>query len=493
MATQTPTAPPDPISAPLTWQQIQDQAEQQAGATIAGENAPLTTQVGVLGGQEKSSGQAISSEFGSLLPYVQGSAGAVEGSYGNALSMEQSIFQAANTRMNQLHQNMAAEAQQLAQQIGGPVGTGQFTQALEPYEAAMPAGEASSMLHSLGIAQAGVQEANQFAGQVFPALQTEEQAKNTQFYEDQIKTLQGQIDTNNASKSDLVNKNVSDLTNQERQYKLQLAQQSLDKLKAKRDWAAAQASIHSTKLRDALATQAAKRAGIQIGLQKQQFGLTKERTQAEIAHMSQADKLAARREGLSEAEFAQRAAHEKATAKIGAARVSDSISKDAISLVQAAMGGGKPVSRTYRAYVPGKALPGLKPPAGSYYDPKRKQYYRIGHETMTAAEWQQSTGEGQTPITDPNKLYNYVRGSLPQLGTKATINLIRAQTGQKNWSPGQQTTYTGHDLQVMPISELKGLARDHGYKFISGAKTQRQALVDWLLSRVTAPEPGANP
>jgi hypothetical protein len=116
---------------------------------------------------------------------------------------------------------------------------------------------------------------------------------------------------------------------------------------------------------------------------------------------------------------------------------------------------------------------------------------------MTAQEWQQQTGEGgnaQHPITDPNRLFDYMRGSLPQLGRKHTINLIRAQTGLKNWKPGQKTNYTGHDLQVMPIAELKGLGRIYGMPNVGGAKTTRQMLVDFILNRVSSGgHPGANP
>lgn len=487
----------DPTKTPLTWAQIQAQAEAQATAQIQGENAPLQAREKTLGGQQVSAAGAITKEFQGLMPYVAGSAERVGQAYGGALSAEQQIFQAAGQRMNQLHQQQAAEAQQLAQQMGGPVATGDFTKSLEPYESVMGSQAAGSMLHTLGMGQAGVQEAEQFAGQVFPALQTEQVAKSNDFYKNQIKDLQNQIDQNAAGKSALVGKNQSDLLASERTFIQQQLQNHLAKQQAKREWKVQQQQIAASKLSGKLSKGAAKRAGISLGLQEHASARADRAQAASIAHMSRSDQLAAERLGLSKAEFYQRVQHQNQTAKAGQTKISDSIQKDAISLIQAAMGGGKPVSRTYRAYIPGKATPLIKPPAGSYYDPKRKQYYRIGHETMTASEWQQQTGEGGTgqhPITDPNRLYDYMRGSLPQLGRKHTINLIRAQTGMKNWTPGQKTNYSGHDLQVMPISELKGLARIYGMPKVGGAKTTRQMLVDFILGQVHQPHhPGANP
>jgi hypothetical protein len=493
MATAT-----DPTQTPLTWEQIQAKAEADAAAQIQGQNAPLQARVTSLGGQQTAAAGAITQEFQGLLPYVAASSGRIGQAYGAALTAEQQVFAAAGTRMNQLRQQQASEAQQLAQQMGGPVATGQFTQAMEPYEQALGASGAGSMLHTLGMGQAGVQEAEQFAGQVFPALQTEQVAQSDNFYKNQIKDLQGQIDANAAGKSALVGKEQSDLLASERAFRLQQLQSAMDKTKAQRDWKVQQQQIAASKLSGKLSKGAAKRAGISLGLQVQGQKMSEQRLQAEIQHMSRADQLAAERLGLSKAEFVQRVQHQQQSVKAGATKLSDSIQKDAITLVQAAMGGGKPVSRTYRAYVPGAAGKNrFHPPSGAYWDPKKGQYYRIGHETMTASEWQQQTGEGgdaQHPITDPNRLYDYMRGSLPQLGRKHTINLIRAQTGMKNWSPGQKTNYTGHDLQVMPISELKGLARIYGMPSVGGAKTTRQNLVDFILSHVhTGGHPGQNP
>src|SRR6266702_3047472 len=172
---------PNPVSTPMSYAELMAEAEQQAQAELQGQNAPLIAQEQTLGSQQQAAQKEIGSEFSDLMPYVQSSAQAVEQSQHDALAMEQSIFQAAGIRMNQMKQQQAEEAQQLAQQIGGPVAAGEFTSALSPYESQMPAQAAAGMLHGLGLAQADTNEAQQFAGQVFPALRTEDQAKSDSF------------------------------------------------------------------------------------------------------------------------------------------------------------------------------------------------------------------------------------------------------------------------------------------------------------------------
>jgi len=468
----------NPITTPMTYAQLQAEAEAQAAASISSQNAPLQAQVTTLGGQKTNAYQDIVQQGKALLPFVQSNANAVDQSEQNALSMEQSVFAAAGTRYNQLQQSQAAEAQQLAQQMGGPVSTGSFTQALEPYGAAIGNMQGAGMLNALGAAQQGTQEAHAFAGQVFPALMTEEEAKSDAFYNDQIKTLQNQIDANAGTKSDLVNKNLADLLDKERQFELNVKTQQMDKTKMARDWQVQQHSMHAQDLQEKLAKQAAKRAGISLGQRQQTINIERQ-------HVSAEEKLAAQRMGLSVAEFQQRVQHEKQTARVGQARMSASLSKDAASAVQAAMaGGGKPVSHTTRDYIPKGSLQYLQAQSGkmasAYYDAQASKkagypmYYRVVHET--------TMGPQAHPITDPNHLYNLIRGTYPQLGRKATINLIRAQTNMRGWSPGKQMQYTGSQLHSMTLPELEGLARDSGYKGKYGVKN-RQAITDFLLHR----------
>lgn len=473
MATDTQ----NPITQAYTYEQLQAQAKAAIEAQISGENAPLQAQVGSYTSQEEAARANIGAEFGSLMPYVQSSAQNVTRAQADALSMEQQIFQASGQRMNALHQQQAKEAQDLAQQMGGPVSTGDYTGTLAPYEQGLSESQGSTMLNALGNAMTDTVEAQKFAGQVFPAMQTEDQAKSDSYFRDQIKQLQDQINANEGQRSALTNSKLQELVTQERAFHQQQLQNQLDRKKAARDWKVQQQQIAASKLSSTLSKAAAKRANISLAQ-------TGQRIQMEGRRLTDQEKQFARREGLSEAEFRARMAHEQQTAKQGQQRLSLSASKDAASVLDAAMGGGKPVSMTHRAYIPGAAghVKGLKPPAGAYWDPKKNQWYRIAHETMSAGEWGQLSGGGAPhPVHDPNRLYDLVRGTIPQLGRKATINLVRAKTGLKGWSPGKQMPTGGDNLQSMSLGELKGLARDAGYKGPLGKNARKQAIVDFLM------------
>jgi len=188
-----PGSNPNPITTPYTIAQLQTLAQQQAASTITGEVAPLQSQVKTYQGEQAQARQDISQEGSQLLPYVNASAQAVQSSQDEATQQEMNVFAAEGTRMNQVHQQLAAQAQQLAQQMGGPVSTADFTQSIAPYEAQVPAAQAGGVLNALGVAQGNTEEAQAFAGQVFPALMTNEQAKSAAFFNDQTKTLNDPI------------------------------------------------------------------------------------------------------------------------------------------------------------------------------------------------------------------------------------------------------------------------------------------------------------
>jgi hypothetical protein len=179
---------------------------------------------------------------------------------------------------------------------------------------------------------------------------------------------------------------------------------------------------------------------------------------------------------------------------VGQAKLSLAASKDAASVVDAAMGGGKPVTLSHRDYLPGGKGSVFSSHAGAYYDKQKKQYFKVLRETMTPAEWSQmSGGPGDHPVHDPQRLYDLVRGTIPQLGRKATVNLIRAKTGMRGWAPGKNMAYTGASLQSMPLGALEGIARDAGFPRAI-RKAGRQALVDFILARTHGPSnPGTNP
>lgn len=434
-------ATPDPVNTPMTYAQLMQEAEQQAQSEIQGQVAPLQAQADTLTSQQAGAHAQIGQEFNQLQPFVGSQAQQLESYENNALAMEQSIFQAAGTRMNQLKQQQAAEAQQLAQQIGGPVSAGEFTQTLAPYEAEMPAQAASGMLHGLGIAAADVGEAHQFAGQVFPALRTEQETNSDNYFRGQIKTLQDQITQTEAGKSALTNSKLTDLLNNERSFKLNVAQAAEQKLKDKRDWEATKKQLGMDNVRLNLSKKASALsvAGV-TGKYKGKPTLAAQRQVAEIQHLNQQQKLEAQRMGISVAEFKARLQHSQESTALEQTRLKMEQAKAGMTVLDAAYDptNGKPISMTTKQYIPKGSLEEVRAfkNNSAHYDAQRHQWYTYQHLTMTAKQWAQRRGyTGTTPVTDPNKLFHLVRSEVPGLSRKAVIQMVRAKTGQKNWSP----------------------------------------------------------
>jgi hypothetical protein len=471
----------DPIRQPMTYEQLQQQVADEVASQINAENAPLKAQADTLGGQETAAQKELQSEQAALMPYIQHSADQVGQFNKDALSMEQSVFQAAGSRMSSMQQDQAAEAQKLAQQMGGPVATGEFTEGLQPFSDALPGAQATNMLEGLGIASAGNQEAQQFAGQVFPALMTEEQAKSKGYFEDQIKTLRDQITQNASGKSALIGSTLADALDKERTFELNVKTAQLDKLKANRDWQATKTQLAHDSARLGLSKKASalSEAGV--------TGRYKGKPTMEAIKLSADQRLQAQRLGLSATEFQQRLA--ASTMKASDARAKDitDASQNAASFLDSAMNpnGGKPITRTTKHWIPHHSPENLAAASGRssqyHYDPQRKQWYLYQRETLTPEEWAQRGGySGPTPITDPNRLYNLVRGEVPNLPKKALINLVRAKTGQQNWSPGQKTSHTGEELHSLTRDELMGIAADRGLRRPTG-KWGKQQLIDYIL------------
>src|SRR4051812_38953387 len=120
------------LPAPLTEQQILDQARTSVQNQIGAQTAPLQSQIGTLQSDETRALQGIGGLYDHIQPAVQQSAQAVDDSYRNAESVQNSIFAQANQRLNALKQDRASEAQRMAQQIGGPVAINEFTAGMDP-------------------------------------------------------------------------------------------------------------------------------------------------------------------------------------------------------------------------------------------------------------------------------------------------------------------------------------------------------------------------
>src|SRR5262245_39750533 len=113
-------------------EELQKIADQQIGAEIEGAVSPLQSQVTGLQDKEGRVLGDIGNMFDKLQPGVQAAADATTGSWQDAQNIERDIFSTATQKLNDLKQQRAVEAQTLAQQMGGPVALGEFTDAVTP-------------------------------------------------------------------------------------------------------------------------------------------------------------------------------------------------------------------------------------------------------------------------------------------------------------------------------------------------------------------------
>jgi hypothetical protein len=143
------------------------------------------------------------------MPFVAGSAQRVAESYGATNAAQQGVFNQAWQRLNSLRGERAAEAQALAQQIGAPVPLdGLFTEAIDVERGAFVPEAAGELLKASTIGQAGVQQAEAFAGRVFPLKQARMHREIKNYYRDQITDLRKNIASLKSMKPGLVNERL---------------------------------------------------------------------------------------------------------------------------------------------------------------------------------------------------------------------------------------------------------------------------------------------
>ena len=471
----------DYLTEPRSVDDLTKLAQSQIDSEISGQVDPLKTQKSDLQGRETSTIQKIGDMFGGLQPYVQAGAQAVQSSYDQAFKASQGIFQAAQQRMAQMKQDRAQQAQAMAQQVGGPVAVGEFTASVLPAEEELSLVAPNSLLHMLGEQEAGVQEANAFSGKVFPLVQTEQEANARNFFENQIKDLDAQIGVLEGSKQGKVNDRLNTLLQQEREFDLNLKQQALDKLKANRDW---QATVRSLKNDDARLAMAKKQFGLQeAGV----TGVYKGKPTLSAIKATIAERQAAQRLAISNASLQERMRHAQETESIQRQRASNQAQQNAMKILDHAM---HPTSKatltlTKRININPKDQPGLyaKAIAGSlkdaHRDPKTGQWYYYGKQTLTTQEAiaQGYNLGGNTPITDPQQLYDLLKAA----GTPSAmaLKLVRTRTGVGDFVPGGTTNYTTDVLAGFTNKRLMEIARARGYK--GGGK--RSDLVHYIIMR----------
>ena len=224
------------LAEPLSDAALRAQAESQVDAEIRAQSDPLQAQINSAERRQESALQQVGSIFGELQPVVQQGAENVATSYANAQQSQRQIFDAAQANLNQLMQQRAATAQQMAQTLGAPVAVDDFTRPFSNAVIDLTQLGAGQQLHTLAYAQAGEQQAQQFANQVFPVMRTEQDAQVRRQYSEEIKGYQDELAAIKAQKGSLVNARYSEIRQAELQYRIQVAQVKQAKLDSQRDY-----------------------------------------------------------------------------------------------------------------------------------------------------------------------------------------------------------------------------------------------------------------
>jgi len=178
-------------------------------AEIQGQIAPLETEAGGFARAETRAMEDLNALFSGIMPFVAGSAQRVAEQYGATNAAQAQIFTQAWERLNSLRGQRASEAQALAQQIGAPIPLdGLMTQGITNEMGAFIPEAAGELLKASTIGQAGVQQAEAFAGRVMPLKQARMTREVKNYYRDQITDLRKQIASIKAMKPGMVNERL---------------------------------------------------------------------------------------------------------------------------------------------------------------------------------------------------------------------------------------------------------------------------------------------
>lgn len=402
-------------------------AADQVNADIGGQIAPLTSELGALQGRETNAQGALTTMYGSLMPYVKGEADMVANSEEEAAQQQQAIFSVANAHMNQQLQDRAQQAQALAQEMGGPVAISDFNGNLGSYAEALSNTGAADQLHALGSAETGVQEAAAFAGKVFPLSEVEHHQEISNSFQTQEQKIRDQIATLEGTKQGKVNSTLNDMLKAERDYALQRTQQKNDKVKSDRDWRTQQHTLANDDARLKLAkdqfTQGSKVQNATLKLRAIQI-------------TSQAQ-LAAQRLNLSEAQLKQRILQSQETNAIAKQRLAIQQDKNARSMVDAMTKVDKPITLTVRSPIdPTAAQIAIAKGNTNIHSDGKGGYYTYRKATQTAQQWRHDHGiDPGTPVGDPNAVYQQLVSS--GIPPATALKVVRARLGGSNWKPGK--------------------------------------------------------
>jgi hypothetical protein len=427
---------------------------QEVNEEVAGATAPIEAEITDTAADEAAALASVSEMFSGLMPYVQASATEIAESEQFAAGVQQSIFNTASLQLNQMAQARAAEAQALAQQMGGPVDMTEFGKALAPTMATMPETFAGAQLHALAQGQVSVQQAEAWAGKVFPMYQVEQTTQLTKYFEDKKSELRKQIAALEAEKPGLINARLNERLQQEREYELEQANLALEKLKVQHDW-------YATKE--------------QLKQQRKEFELAKKQLGLDVAGVTG--------EYKGESTLAAKGQQAEINAQIKAGRLADKEAlvkekQTAMELAEKITQSGDPQTYTTSvAVVVDKPLAGTK---GVYKKKVNGKWVYYTYEDV------KQTTQAGARTNDPNEIYNYLLAA--GISKSVALSTVRAQIGNQKWGPGQnaatKTTTTKLTKSVLAgksVSQLQSIAKRMGFK---GSTKNRSTLTNWILSKI---------
>lgn len=215
--------------APVDQSLLMGNVQAEVGGEIDASVAPLQSLISRYQTQEGRAVEDLNTLFGeNIQPFVNQSTAQLAAQYNRSVESEKQIQVAAQQRLNQLHQQRAADAQALAQQIGGPVPLDMFLNPVDVENSLFAAEGANSLMYSGMLRDVGIAEAEAFSGRVFPLLRAEKTQEVKNYFRDQIKELESQIAAIKGTKKGMINERFRDRLVEERTFRL-------EKLKADRD------------------------------------------------------------------------------------------------------------------------------------------------------------------------------------------------------------------------------------------------------------------
>ena len=481
--------------------QAHNEVSQQISRETSGYESDIA---GAQGGMERGLA-GIGKMFGDLMPYAQNAAKFVGDYYDASLAREQNIYEQAQGRLSMIRAQRAAEAQQFAQQTGGPVNVEAFLAPLNTSMVELPNAQQNTLFHSNMLAQGGVQEAEAWAGRVFPMIRVEQEQQLRAEFQARINAAQKEIDRIKAEASTREQTRLEELQQQEREYKLEQARLALDRLKADRDYRATQQQLKNQQRQ--LADDRAGILGYYEGRyrgkdgkihtwRKPTWATTQDKTKLDQAQQSIDEDVRSHKasEDLTQQDItskkvdADRAyAFNKQKLRVEQARYVGQLIKEATT----------PGSQTYKRtrYVlsagPGKAATMTSAQKAKLIPmqlSKAEAVQQTGNPNAAPGVYYFSKQDETVPVSDtviqdPTQLYKY----LVQNGADKTmaLNAVRAKYQiSGKWKPGM-----GYDpadkvsmdkINGMDFNEVRALAKKEGWQPDPKKKATAYTLKTWL-------------